>query len=421
MKNNIIKEITNKLSEYAIEYKEGVETDLSINKEFLDAKWSTGDKKIKYESNILINDQEKTIYMYEKTTEIGKGISLGGGVDSSFQSGTTLYRKVKSVQYGPEGKAYDIELDLGAIPKAVKEIAKKYDYKFKTVIMKKKAMYPIGSAAGKSVASSVVSNVEGDSIKNSKVVEKFDINSIPKGSMIGLGILGIVVALLYILMEVTIIGWILALVSFGLLFYYFYSHPLLKGIFSVVILVVSLIVLFIVGALSSNMETNSVSDKNGNQVVEKADEDTEETAVDNSKTVVGITLAKPANWDLVGENGKVLYSYRKSDLSTVVVMGLTSVDQEFYKLKEISKDDIVGTTVAKVSGFEKIKIGDWNAVKILGDDTAGTGGGYVYIYYIDLPGYTDVSIMAYGRTLEEAKTVASEWEGFLPGLQLEFQ
>ncbi len=421
MKNNIIKEITTKLSEYGIEYNEGGDTDLSINKEFLDAKWSTGDKKIKYESNILINDQEKTIYMYEKTTEIGKGLSLGGGVDSSFQSGTTLYRKVKSIQYGPEGKAYDIELDLGAIPKAVKDIAKKYEYKFKTVIMKKKAMYPTGSAAGKSVASSVVSNIEGSNTKDSKVVQKFDINSIPKSSLIGLGILGVVVALLYILMEVTIIGWILALVSFGLLFYYFYSHPLLNVVLKVVILVVSLIVLFIVGAMSSNMDTNSVADKNGNQVVEKADEDKEESTVDNSKTVVGINLAKPANWDLVGQNGKVLYSYRKSDLSTVVVMSLTSVDQKIYKQKEISKEDITSTTVAKVSSFEKIKIGDWNAVKILGDDTTGTGGNYVYIYFIDLPGYTDVSIMAYGRTLEEANTVASEWEGFLPGLQLEFQ
>lgn len=416
MKNDIVKEIETKLSEYGIEYNEGGDTDLSINKEFFDAKWSTGDKKIKYESSIFINDQEKMIYMYEKTTEIGKGLSLGGGVDSSFQSGTTLYRKVKSVQYGPEGKAYDIELDLGAIPKAVKEIAKKYDYMFKTVIMKKKAMYPIGS-----VASSIAGNVEVDGTDNNKVAEKINNQSFPKSSLIGLGVLGVVVVLLYLLMEVAFIGWVLAFVSFGLLFYYFYSHPLLKGILRVVILVVSLIVLFIVGALSSNMDTSSVSDNGGNQVVEKSDEDTVESTVDNSRTVVGITLAKPANWDLVGENDKVLYSYRKSDLSTVVVLGLNSVDEEIYKQKEIAMEDISGTTVDKISGFEKIKIGDWDAVKILGDDTAGTGGGYVYIYYINLPGYTDVSFFAYGRTLDEAKSVAAEWEGFLPGLQLEFQ
>lgn len=84
------------------------------------------------------------IYMYEKTTEVGHGLSFGGHSGSSFQSGKTLFRKVKSVQYSLDGKAYEYTLDLGAIPKAVKETARQYGWKFKTVLSKNKAMYPAG-------------------------------------------------------------------------------------------------------------------------------------------------------------------------------------------------------------------------------------------------------------------------------------
>jgi glycine cleavage system H lipoate-binding protein len=40
---------------------------------------------------------------------------------------------VKNVQYGLDGKVYEYSLDLGAIPKTVKETAKQYGWKFKTV------------------------------------------------------------------------------------------------------------------------------------------------------------------------------------------------------------------------------------------------------------------------------------------------
>lgn len=220
--------------------------------------------------------------MYEKSTKISKGLSLGGGVDSSFRSGTTLYRKVRSVQYGPEGEAYYIDLDLGAIPKAVKEIAKKYDYMLKTVIVRIKAMYPVGSVAG--------------SIEYRKVEEKFAGNGLSRSSLIGLGIFVVLVVLLYLLMEVSLVAWVLAFISFSLLFY---SPPLLKFVLRLFLLMVSFIVLFIVGVLSSNLNTFRVSDNGGNQVVDKSDEYIVESTVDNSRTVVGITLAKPANWDFV--------------------------------------------------------------------------------------------------------------------------
>ncbi|HNW05260.1 MAG TPA: zinc ribbon domain-containing protein [Oscillospiraceae bacterium] len=146
MTQQILTEIGAKLSSLGIPAQVGNGTDLAIHTEFLDAGWSTGDKKIGYEAAVFANERDNTVYMYEKTTEIGHGFSFGEDSGASFQSGTTLFRKVKSVQYGPDGKAYEYTLDLGAIPKAVKETAKRYGWKFKTVINKNKAMYPAGYA-----------------------------------------------------------------------------------------------------------------------------------------------------------------------------------------------------------------------------------------------------------------------------------
>ncbi|MCX7841503.1 MAG: zinc ribbon domain-containing protein [Clostridia bacterium] len=144
MKQQLIYEISSKLSALGIQVQNGIGCDISINTEFLDAGWSTGNKKITYEACVFANEQDNVVYMYEKTTETGHGLSFGGDSGTSFQSGKTLFRKVKSVQYGLDGKAYEYTLDLGAIPKTVKETAKLYGWKFKTVINKSKAIYPPG-------------------------------------------------------------------------------------------------------------------------------------------------------------------------------------------------------------------------------------------------------------------------------------
>ena len=141
MKQEIITEIKEKLAALSIPAQYGNGTDIAINTEFLDAKWSTGSKKISYEALIFVNERERAVYMYEKTTEMGGGLSFGMNAESSFQSGSTLFRKVKSVQYGPDGKAFEYTLDLGAIPKAIKEAAKRGGWKFKTVLNRSKAMY----------------------------------------------------------------------------------------------------------------------------------------------------------------------------------------------------------------------------------------------------------------------------------------
>lgn len=141
-KQEIIKSITEKFAAMGIAYKTGVDTDITISAELLDAGWSTGKKKINYKSLIFADQNSQTIFMWMLTKEVGAGFSFGGDSERSFQSGATLFRKVKSVQYGPEGKVFEYEFDLGAIPKAVKEAAKQFGWKFKTVINRQKALWP---------------------------------------------------------------------------------------------------------------------------------------------------------------------------------------------------------------------------------------------------------------------------------------
>lgn len=139
MKGQIISEISAKLNELRIPFNLVNNSNIIINTEFLDAGWSTGTKKIGYEASIYADEQTQTVLMYEKTTELSRGFSAGFGGESSFQSGSTLFRKVKSVQYGPDGKAFEFTLDLGAIPKTVKEASSRYGWKFKTVLSRDKA------------------------------------------------------------------------------------------------------------------------------------------------------------------------------------------------------------------------------------------------------------------------------------------
>lgn len=143
-KQILISESLQKLSKLGVQCIVNRETDLTITAEFIDSGWSTGNKKINYEACVLFDESLSTVFMWELTTEQGSGFSFGGGSETSFQSGTTLYRKVKSVQYSFDGKAYEISLDLGAITKAIKETAKQNGWSFKTVIGRDKALYPQG-------------------------------------------------------------------------------------------------------------------------------------------------------------------------------------------------------------------------------------------------------------------------------------
>lgn len=143
MKQQILSEIKEGFAALGVQARYGTAADVAVNIELLDAKWSAGSKKIAYAASILLNEHERTVYMYEKTAETGGGLSFGSAGGSSFQSGSALFRKVKSVQYGPDGKSYEYTFDLGAIPKIVKGAAKRGGWKFKTVLNRNKAMFPV--------------------------------------------------------------------------------------------------------------------------------------------------------------------------------------------------------------------------------------------------------------------------------------
>ncbi len=143
-KQTLLLTVLSGFKQLGLPYDTGKNADITMTCEFLNAGWSTGKKKITYEASIFADETSGTVYMWELTTEKGSGFSFGGKSESSFQSGTTLYRKVKSVQYGLDGKAYEISLDLGSIPKTVKEAAKAQGWKFKIVLKKGKASYPSG-------------------------------------------------------------------------------------------------------------------------------------------------------------------------------------------------------------------------------------------------------------------------------------
>ncbi len=141
-KQAIISKIIDSLSQIGIFPQTNTTADVIVDCEFLDAKWSTGKKKIEYHSSAYFDEVDKVLYYWESTKEVSSGFSFGSKSESSFQSGMTLFRKVKSVGFGPDGKAFEYSIDLGAITKTFKEAAKDNGYKFKVVLKKDKASYP---------------------------------------------------------------------------------------------------------------------------------------------------------------------------------------------------------------------------------------------------------------------------------------
>lgn len=141
MKDEIVQEIFAKLESMALSPTRGGESDLTVDCELLDAKVGSGEKKISYENAILVDEREKTVFLYEKTTEKSKGFSFGSSSESSFQSGKTLMRHVKGTFTGTNGTVVSYDFDIGEISKSIKAIAEKNGFKFKTVIRRKSAQF----------------------------------------------------------------------------------------------------------------------------------------------------------------------------------------------------------------------------------------------------------------------------------------
>lgn len=234
MIQQILTEISGKLVALGIPVQYGMGADITVSEEFLDASWSTGQKKISYEASVFADERSRTVYMYERTMETGSGFSFGGSSSTSFQSGKTLFRKVKSVQYGPDGKAYEYSLDLGAIPKAVKGTAESYGWKFKTVINKNKAMYPVGYTPAFVLQENSATNVPIQPVTTQTPAQRqFDD---PEGllytdtnkksgkkagfpGLIAYILLGILHIAMLLIAEASLIGWVISLGIFAIAFF----------------------------------------------------------------------------------------------------------------------------------------------------------------------------------------------------------
>ena len=90
MKQDLMQEIVSQLAALGLDAAASDKTDLAIDAELVDAAVSTGKVKLKYEAMILLDEETKSVKMYEKTTEMRAGLSFGMSGESSFQSGSTL-------------------------------------------------------------------------------------------------------------------------------------------------------------------------------------------------------------------------------------------------------------------------------------------------------------------------------------------
>jgi len=140
-KQRMVADISAQLAQLGVTAAYGNGADIIIDATFLDAAWSTGRKQVRFEASVLLDETRSTALMWQKTSEIGQGFSFGFSSESYVQKGTTLFRKVKAVQYAPDGMAYQYDLDLGAITRAVEETAKRYGWRFNTVVSREKASY----------------------------------------------------------------------------------------------------------------------------------------------------------------------------------------------------------------------------------------------------------------------------------------
>jgi hypothetical protein len=142
-KEPILKAIEQELSKYpGLSISRSDKTDLEIKSVLADANWGVGKKKVEYSACLLAKDEERTVMFWEMIKETGSGMDFGGGVKTeTFKSGKTLFGKVKEVQYGPDGKVIDYVWDYGKTRSVIEQAVMNSGWKFKTVLMKSKAMY----------------------------------------------------------------------------------------------------------------------------------------------------------------------------------------------------------------------------------------------------------------------------------------
>jgi uncharacterized membrane protein len=142
-KESILSAVEQELSKYPeLSVSRSDKTDMEIKSVLADANWGVGKKKVEYTACLLVKETEHTAVFWEMIKETGSGMDIGGGFKTrSFKSGKSIFGKVKEVQYGPGGKVIDYTWDYGKTRLIVEQVINNNGWKFKTVLMKSKAMY----------------------------------------------------------------------------------------------------------------------------------------------------------------------------------------------------------------------------------------------------------------------------------------
>lgn len=263
MSSALIEAIASQLEGLGLPVERGKGTDISVDKEFLAAGWSTGKKSITYQTRIRVDEARRTVFMWEKTTEVGQGFSFGTSSESSFQTGKTLMRTVKSVQYGPDGKAYEVDLELGAIPTSVKQIAIDHGWDFKTVIRQSKAMHDADAVHDAPTTTAAAAAEPGAAAPGSAAPAAPPPTSPPpagskahgggKGALIAVVALAIIAVLFLLVLKSSAIGWVVSLVVVVGVFFGLraVSARRFGTIAGVAMWLVAALVVFIAGALTA--------------------------------------------------------------------------------------------------------------------------------------------------------------------------
>ncbi len=117
----------------------GQKTDLVITNEVVSSNWFSGKKKISYTAQLLLNEEEKTVYYWEALKEISAGISVQIGFQKKLIKGVEMFQKARETGYAPTGAmVYDYQFDYGSLREALRGLVEEQGWKLKTVIMKGK-------------------------------------------------------------------------------------------------------------------------------------------------------------------------------------------------------------------------------------------------------------------------------------------
>jgi hypothetical protein len=132
MKQLLMDDICFKLRELQIPYSIKDNTYIYVNTEFYDVGYGTRPKMVLYDLTVFLDEPNRSVFMYVKTAE--KFISAEGAAGEYTNQSSPLFRTVKNVCSGADGKVSVVSVDLGQVPNTVKDTAFRYGWKFRTAL-----------------------------------------------------------------------------------------------------------------------------------------------------------------------------------------------------------------------------------------------------------------------------------------------